>query len=81
MREGERIVIWNKFACMQLHTVLDSELIILVFAFLSYFTGDVQGLGHPDPTWEIAYNHFHIRLGFTNLTHTAAIIKVRFPHL
>ena len=39
----------------------------------------VKGIGHADPTWEIAFNHFQNRIGLTNLTHTAAIIKVVRP--
>eukprot|EP00040_Diaphanoeca_grandis_P029230 m.170743 g.170743 ORF g.170743 m.170743 type:complete len:415 (+) comp31618_c0_seq7:2181-3425(+) len=40
---------------------------------------NVQSLGKPGQTWEIAYNHFGNRLGLTNLTHTAAIVNVVRP--
>eukprot|EP00035_Acanthoeca_spectabilis_P012334 m.220195 g.220195 ORF g.220195 m.220195 type:complete len:338 (+) comp15593_c0_seq2:6909-7922(+) len=41
--------------------------------------GAVSGIGKQDPTWEIAYNHYKNRLGFSNLTNTAAVISVVRP--
>lgn len=41
--------------------------------------GAVKGIGNHDQTWEISYNHYANRRGFTNLTSTAAIVQVARP--
>lgn len=39
----------------------------------------VKSIGHPGPTWEIAYNHYRNRMQMTNLTSTATLVALVRP--